>query len=283
MFIEVASCDMRLKYWDIDYSKKMILTVCENVVNICFLEIIREPGGIEKFEYKNEIEYAQFMKNCKELLVITKLGEVEIIILENNTRKTFKSVCKKASGNYLLFNDNEIFYAQKKRIKCLSLTDDKLSKIKIPFKDSTIHELNIIKETEQIVIRTEKIIYIMEYLDPTELGIKAKFEMKNNIIGMAMNDTYLAYFDLTEPDINVVTISTLKSSTIHKDFDVYLIEIANQNLIALGVNTFITYRIDEFPFLPEISLLNNQAINDTPDNNMDIPDIITLCMVLFKI
>ena len=88
---------------------------------------------------------------------------------------------------------------------------------------------------------TEKIIYIMEYLDPTELGIKAKFEMKNNIIGMAMNDTYLAYFDLTEPDINVVTISTLKSSTIHKDFDVYSIEIANQNLIALGVNTFITY------------------------------------------
>eukprot|EP00826_Nyctotherus_ovalis_P030997 TRINITY_DN24755_c0_g1_i2.p1 TRINITY_DN24755_c0_g1~~TRINITY_DN24755_c0_g1_i2.p1 ORF type:complete len:312 (-),score=42.04 TRINITY_DN24755_c0_g1_i2:129-1064(-) len=243
LFAELFQVNSKVCHWDL--TSTHLACAVENTVILYSLRWCTETQPfkeIHTLRYEDKVDFVQLLDESTMLLIVTKGGKIEVIELSDNNPKRMK--CNKRQDVAALsFNVKELIYmTEEGSIGLYSLKENKEVFIKLPFESEDIYGLW--KSNNQIIIRKRNCIQVAEYKETLILEIK--YEIKGSITAVAVTKKSLAYASLNEAYISLIELPSLKPiAKIRKEFEAYVIEIAENHLIALGVNTFAIYPLNE--------------------------------------
>lgn len=243
LFAELFQVSSKVRHWDL--SSTHLACAMEGAVILYSLGQSTEALPLREVhtrQYEERVDFVQLLEGSTALLVVTKKGRMEIIKLSDKTIKRMK--CNKRQDVAALsFNGQELIYmTEEGSIGLYSLKRSKETRIKLPGESEGIYRLW--KINNQIIIRKRNCIQVAECRET--LMLEMKHEIKGSITAVAVTEKSLAYASLNEAYISLVELPSLKpAAKIRKEFEVYVIEIIDNHLIALGVNTFAMYPLNE--------------------------------------
>eukprot|EP00826_Nyctotherus_ovalis_P000970 TRINITY_DN10096_c0_g1_i4.p1 TRINITY_DN10096_c0_g1~~TRINITY_DN10096_c0_g1_i4.p1 ORF type:complete len:245 (+),score=35.22 TRINITY_DN10096_c0_g1_i4:84-818(+) len=231
-------------------------------------------------QYESVIDFLVLTKSGKKAVVVTKLGQVEIISLKSMKSKKLKAKCNKRShSSGLVLKKKELLYIIKDDvIGIFSLKFDNERQIKLPHLDSTLYSLHKMRKTKQIILRSKGSISIMNWKGENELALDKRIAVKGEITALAVTDKYLVYAASDESAIFVLRLPSFELvQSFPKDFEVYAVTVEDENVIAAGANVFAVYDLICRPCLFSLNLWDLEASSVTVKETVSIPTLRQVC------
>jgi len=245
------------------------------------------------------IDFVQFTKSGRKLIIAASSGYVEIIYLKSQKRKRLKTKCDKRNRNSrLALRRKELLYTiGEDTIGILSIKEGKEERKKLPFSDINISEIYKIKkrhknektgkieETHKIILRGIDTIWIVDASN--ELTLSEKITVKGEITALTVTNKYLVYAASEETVISIIKLSSFQLFKQYtKDFEVYSIIVEDENVIAAGVNVFAIYDLLSSPCNFSLRLWDLEAsnISNTRIKKVDnVPTLRQICSSSIKV